>query len=136
MILLALGISLEIADIVAFSSRFNDYSEAIKQWTESNITATVPPPQPSAYGLDNTSIILSGILGWAGSLLILISVLYLGALLYVHISNQRKKQKKQYEFGFDFGRSGREIRNKTKKCINNHSFYKFSLYYFSFSFLC
>ena len=84
------GTVLLIADYATYIPRFEAYKNALMAWAQNPIGST--PVPMIAFGLDSTSVIISGILCLVGVILIFVGVTFLVIALFVRIMEKTRVQ--------------------------------------------
>lgn len=84
-LLVAIGVVCYIVNLVVYVPRFSAFYQVESTW---NFTVTHTFPNPADYGLDTSAFIVSPILGFLASTLVLMGGLYLLAVLVVRIARQ------------------------------------------------
>lgn len=82
-LIIIVGVVLLTINQIVYVPRFMALEHAYEAWVENN-TSTAPP-SPETFGLDLTSVYISGALGWLGSLFVFVGALYLVILLVAKI---------------------------------------------------
>jgi hypothetical protein len=85
-LLIAIGISCYIVNLMVYVPRLDAYQEALTTWIKTQMDGTMPDPQ--AFGLDNTAHTISGILGFAAPFLISIGIIYFAYTLFSRVALQ------------------------------------------------
>ena len=86
LVLVVLAIVFYLINLVVYVPRVSAFHDATVSWAEEHNKGA--PPNPMAYGIDSTSIIIMGVLGLASSVMLLIGGSYMVIWLIERIARQ------------------------------------------------